>query len=65
MGKTSGKKKKKSLILITFYSVEAFTRVPLVISWKRLWVDVDRKELQLICILHPFCGCAPTKLWGF
>lgn len=33
--------KKKSLILITFYSVEAFTPVNLVGSWKCLWVDVD------------------------
>lgn len=55
-----------SLILITFfYSVEAFTPVILMVIWKCIWVDVDWKELQLICILHPFCGCARTKLSGF
>lgn len=58
-------RKKKSQILITFYSVEAFTPVILMGSWKCLWVDVDWKELQLICILHSFCGCARTKLSGF
>lgn len=55
------KKKSCPLIPVTFYSVEAFTPG----TWKCLWVDVDWKELQLICILHPFCGCARTKLSGF